>query len=318
MSRTKYCALSVFGTVLFLVCPQPASAQWGPMGDPCGMCQPAPQVCYQTVPVTEYREFKQTVQQPVFEQKWVEQPCTEYVPVTEQRTCDIPTVCYQDVVENCVRTRDCGAWRTSYYCNPKMAPCQYDPRPGLVGWWNRTTYSIRSSMTPNVIAQRQYVPNIVAYNVPYTRRVAQLTTRKVAYNVTRMVAQTTTRKVAFNTVRYVAKEITQTQPVTVMRTVPIGTTFAYGVVPFGASPQTVIRPTEDPIGGGTRSADRDNDNFQEVKPPEQFNRKSSSLDNNKEHTNVTRQVARPASGNSTRLSSPQSAESQIGTERQRG
>ena len=221
-----------------------ASAQIYP-----GVCEcvtPIVQQRYQTVPVTEYRQVKQVVQRPVVETEYVEQPVTEYHPVVETRTAEVPTVTYHDVVEHQTVMRDMGFWQTRYECVPKLHPCQYDPRPGLLGWLNRTGYSIRSSLTPSMIAHRDYVPNVVAQTVPVTRRVAEHGTRQVTYNVTKMVPTQSTRTVAVNKVRYVAEEITATQPVTVMRTVPIGTSVAYARTPLGVT-ATALVPAADPF-----------------------------------------------------------------------
>jgi hypothetical protein len=95
---------------------------------------------------------------------------------------------------------------------------------------------------------------------PVTRRVAQYGTREIAYNVTRMVAHQTTRKVAVNTVRMVAEEVTAMQPVTVMRTIPTGTTIAYAGSPYGIPAATALSPSPDRISAQgsstTRSAER--------------------------------------------------------------
>jgi len=225
------------------------------------------QPCYQTVPVTEFRQVRQVVQRPVVETKYVEQPVTEYHPVTEARTAEIPTVTYQTVTECQACTRNMGYWQTRYQCNPKISPCAYDPRPGLMGWMNRTGYSIRQAFTPAVVARREYVPNYVTTMVPVTRQVAVPGVQQVTYNVTRMVATQTTRKVAVNTVRYVSEEIVTNQPVTVMRTVPIGSTIAY--LPFGAT-STALLPKSDPISNAksaspSRSADARNNQYEEGK-----------------------------------------------------
>jgi hypothetical protein len=232
------------------------------------------QACYQSVPVTEYHEVRQTVQRPVVEEKYVDREFTEYQPVTEERFAEVPTVNYVTVTENQTCTRDMGGWQTYQQCHPKMAPCQYDPRPGFIGAWNRAGYRIRSAFTPSVTTHRQYVPNIVAYNVPVQRQVAQYGTRKVAYNVTKMVPTTTTRKVAVRTVRYVSEEIVRQHPVTVMRQVPIGSTIAFGG-PIGGGSQTALAsPTPDPISG-ERTADRENDEFGNA--PKKFSRESSNI-----------------------------------------
>jgi len=222
---------------------------------PCQQLQPVVQPCYQTVPVTEYRPIKQTVQRPVCDVQYVDREVTAYRPITETKTCDVPTVSWQQVTECQTVQRDMGYWTTQYECRPRVSPCQYDPRPGVAGWWNRTNYSMRSAFTPQVVARRQYVPNVVAQQIPITRQVPQYGTRQVSYNVTRMEPYTTTQKVAVNSVRYVAEEVTQMQPVTVMRTVPIGSTVAWVNVPYGANATaTALGPTPDPIG--SRSADR--------------------------------------------------------------
>jgi hypothetical protein len=137
-----------------------------------------------------------------------------------------------------------------------MAPCAYDGRPGFLGWMNRTGLEIRQAFTPRYTAQRHYVPNIVAQQIPVTRQVAQHSTRQVTYNVTRMEPRVTTRQVAVHKVRMVSREITVQRPVTVMRTVPIGSTIAY--VPFGSggATATAMGPTPDPISARSQPLSR--------------------------------------------------------------
>lgn len=231
----------------------------------CGTCapvqscevvqQPIMQTCYQTVPVTEYQQVKQTVKRPIVETRYVEQPVTEYVPVTEQKTCEVPTVSYQNVTEMRTQTRNMGYWVTNYQPNCKVSPCERDSRPGMAGWWNRTTQSARNAFTPAYTAQRQYVAKTCVQTVPVTRQVAIQGTRQVAYNVTTMVAKQSTRKVAVNEVRYVDEEVTAMRPITVMRTVPIGSQMAFAPMgggtatawgPVWGGPQTVLAPTVDP------------------------------------------------------------------------
>jgi hypothetical protein len=237
--------------------------------------------CYQTVPVTEYRQVKQTVQRPVVETKYVDRQFTEYRPVTETKTVNVPTVSYQNVTEYRTAQRDCGRWTTQYHQTPRCSPCEYDNRADLMGWLNRTGYSLRMAFTPRFTTSRHYVPNVVAYSVPVTRQVAIRGTRQVAYNVTRLVPQTTTRKVAVNTVRYVSQEVTAMQPVTVMRTVPIGSRVAY--VPFttSGSTQTALQPIPDRIGEATvpkRTVDlRNAEPPKSAAPAERFQRESTNV-----------------------------------------
>jgi hypothetical protein len=271
-----------------------------PISTACVCAQPVQQVttaAYQTVPVTEYQTVERTVQRPIVETKYVEQPVTQYVPVTEQRTVEVPTVSYQNVCECRTVTRDLGGWQTSYQQVHKVTPCEYDRRPNMLGWWNRTTYGIRQSFTPNVIARRQYVPNVVAQNIPYTRQVAIHGTRQVTYNVTKMVAQQTTRKVAVNTVRYVAEKQTVSVPVTVMRTIPIGTATAF--LPLGAS-ATALVPTPDVIGtkpDAKRTAEStdDTDDGRFRRGDDEFDGRTGSLERraNTGNTSTTIPARRP-------------------------
>lgn len=254
MSRNMCRALRAFGTVCCTLTASVASAQWYPGANPCACAQPVVQPCYQTVPVTEFREFTEVVQRPVYETKYVEQPYTEYEPVVQQRTVQVPTVDYQTVTECQTVQRDAGYWATSYQPNCKVAPCQYDPRPGVLGWLNRTGYSIRSSFTPNYTVNRQYVPRTIVQQVPTTRTVAVRGVREVTVNETRYVARQRTRKVAVQSVRYEKQTVTARRPVTVMRTVPIGSQMAYAITPFGST-QSALVPTPDAISA--EKADRD-------------------------------------------------------------
>lgn len=194
-------------------------------------CCPPPiciQPTFQTVPVTEMRECRQVVQKPIVETKYVERPCTEYRQVVETKTAEIPTVSYQNVTEFRTVQRDCGQWSTQWYHHPKMAPCQYDSRPDLFGFLNRTGYSLRMAFTPDYHGERVYTPNIVAQQVPVTRQVAVRGTQTINYQVAKVVPIHSTRRVAVNTVRMVAQEIVTQRPVTVMKTIPWGSAYASG------------------------------------------------------------------------------------------
>ena len=275
MSRPTLCAGSLAGTLL--MCISTANAQWV-SNNPCACYAPVARPCYRTVPVTEYREVRQTVQKPIYETKYVTQNVTAYKPVTETRTASVPTVRYHNVTQCRTVYRNCGYWRTRYECRNLPSPCQYDPRPDLFGWLNRTAYSIRATFTPRVIARREYVPRVVAEQIPYTRTVAHHGTRQVSYQVTRMVPYTTTRKVAVNTVRYVTQQVVTRRPVTVWRTVPIGTTIAYAPI---TNTRTVLQPTPDPVSR-RRSADSTDSKFNDKSrgaSDQKFKRDSDKLNN---------------------------------------
>jgi len=246
MPRNMSRVVPIWGILFLFTFTGNASAQWYPGSNICNCAQQVAQACYRTVPVTEYRRVRQTVQQPVVDTKWVSKEFTEYRPVVEAKTADVPTVAYENVTELRTVQRNMGYWATQYRHRPTISPWQYDRRPGLFGWLNRTGYSVRSTFTPRVTSKRQYVPQVVTQQIPVTRQVARHGTRKITYNVTHMVPHKTTRKVQVRTVRWVSKEIVRTQPVTVMRTLPIGSSLAYSPYGIGGS-QTVLLPRKDPI-----------------------------------------------------------------------
>lgn len=222
----------------------------------CSACttayvQPQPQrVVYQTVPETTYEQVTQTVRKPVYETAYKDVEVTEYRTVYETVNHQVPTVSYQNVTDYQTITRDMGRWQTYRQPVAKCSPCSYDPSPTLLGWMNRTAYSMRNAMTPNYRTHRQYVPNVVAQQVPVTRTVAVRGTQQVQQKVAKIVPFTTTKKVAYNTVRWEEKQVVAMKPVTNYKTVAVGTQTAYGFVPFsknGSGTTTASNPTPDPV-----------------------------------------------------------------------
>jgi hypothetical protein len=251
---------SASGAFAALAAGSAANAQYFGGYDPCcsscqTVCQPVccqqqqmamvVQPCYQQVPVTEYVPEKQTVMRPQLETAYEEREFTEMRPVTEARTAEVPVTTYQPVTEMQSVCQDRSYYQTRYVPNCRMSPCQYDSRPGLFGWMNRTGYEVRSAFTPRYTAYREYVPNQVAMQVPVTRMVAQQGSRQVTYNVTRYEPHKTMRQVAVTRTKMVAQEVTVHRPVTTYRTVPVGTTVAYAPVGVGGSAVA--------FGGGTIS-----------------------------------------------------------------
>lgn len=262
------CALSAVAGAVILASSTVASAQWFSTPNACACAPvarrvPVVQQCYRQVPVTEYQQVKQKVRRPITEVEYVEQPVTRWRPVTETKTVDVPVTQYQDVVEYKTVARPCGQWMTNYYRNPKMTPCQYDPRPTPAGMLNRAAYRIRSSLTPSVIARRQFIPQTVAQQVPVRRRVAVQSVQQRTYQVTKYVKEQTTQKVAVNRVRWVEDEVIALKPVTVVKTVPTTRTAwtwqTYGAptatawVTAPAATTTALRPSADPISRSARS-----------------------------------------------------------------
>jgi hypothetical protein len=216
---------------------------------PVTCMQPVSVPCYQTVPITTYEPERRTVMKPVVQTELIEQPITECRPVCETRTAQIPTCTYQPVTEFVPQTRDCGRMVTYCQCCPRMSPCQYDPNPGLLGWMNRTGYEMRMAFTPRVVYRSQWVPNYITTMVPVTRQVAQHSVQTVTYNVTRMETIRTSHRVPVCKVVMVPEEITVHRPVTVFRTIPIGTSVAW--VPAGSVTATAGLPgglTPDRVG----------------------------------------------------------------------
>lgn len=242
----------------------------------CAPMMPVQATCYQTVPVTTYSQVKQTVEVPHYVTEMEDRDVTVYRPVTSSREVEIPTVSYQNVVENRTVNRDMGRWITRYHPVAKCSSCQVDPRPGVIGWMNRTGYSMRSAFVPNYTTSREYVPSMMTCNVPTVRQVAVQGTRRVTVQETKMVAERKTEKVPVQRLVMRKEEVTVMRPQTAYRTVPIGSTMAYGgylgssQMAYGypiidsTATQSAQRATPDPIGGASRSANRDN--FESDKP----------------------------------------------------
>ena len=279
MSPYPLRAISLCGFLTFAVLSSNASAQWYPVSSDC-VCQLpqlVPVTSYRTIPVTEYHQVTQTVRRPVYETKWENRVVTSYRPVTETKTVEVPTTTYDTVTEYQTVHRNVGYWTTQVYHRYKPTPCEYDPRPTVFGWLNRTAYSLRAPFIPIAIPRRQYVSNVVTQVVPVTRRVARTEMRQVTYNETKMVAYTTSIKVPVRTVRYIDQEIVSTQPVTVMRTVPVGTRLTYAYPSYGIIPtQTVLAPMTAPASAQksspTRSANSQQNKFGSGRTNDETNR----------------------------------------------
>lgn len=283
----------------------------------CTPIQPVYSACYQTVPVTTYKQEERTIQEPYYTTKYVDQKVVKYEPVTRQQTVEVPFVTYKTVQDNRVVTKDMGRWVTNYQPIKKCNACEVDPRPGMLGWLNRTGYSFRSAFTPNYRTSRQYVPNMMACNVASTRQVAVQGTRKVVQNVTQMVAKETTERVAVQELAYRKKVVQVRTPVTAYRTVPIGSALAYGGYGgslayggFGGSglafvededdSQTALRPTEDSAFGDSGLAKK-------PFPSDDEPLRSGSLDNSKrafQGSGFSREVTPPRQVPTPRANQP--------------
>lgn len=251
------------------ICPQPVAI------NPCVTCpppvvmQPVQQTVYREVPVTKYRPVQKTVQKPVMRTVYEQRPVTAYRTEYETRTAEIPTTTYQTVTECQPRTVDRSHWQTSYQRVPKLSPCQYDPNPTLLGWMNRNAFALRMAMTPNYVRQRNFVPNVVAYNVPVNRVVAVPSTRQVTYNVAKLVPYESTQTVAVNKVEYQEQTVTAYEPYTEMQTVAVGTQTTYAFVDSfgGGSTATAMQPTPDTQIRSARNPEPTPSNSKPTNPP---------------------------------------------------
>ncbi|MFO0976560.1 MAG: hypothetical protein U0996_09195 [Planctomycetaceae bacterium] len=298
-----------FGAALgALVCSlqaTPVLAQFYNSGCGCGpvaaapvsaCCAPVqPVACYQTIPVTTYKQERQTVEVPTYQTAYEDRQVTYYRPVTQSREVEIPTVSYQNVTECQTVNRDMGRWITRYHPVAKCSPCQVDPRPGVIGWLNRSGYSMRTAFMPNYTTSREYVPNMVAYSVPVTRQVAVRGTQRVTVQETKMVAETKTEKVPVQRLVMKKEEVTVMRAQTVYRTVPTGTAMAFGGYPgapqmaFGYpvidSAQTAQRPSPDPI-----SSERSAFKSDEETGSGDFKRSTDATDSNIRGSGLERNV----------------------------
>lgn len=216
--------------------------------------------CYQTVPVTSMVESREKVQVGTWQTVQEEREYTVMAPKTEYREVEITEVNYQTVVENQQVTRDTGRWITQYHPVARYSPCQVDPRPGVIGWMNRTGYTMRTAFMPNYTTSRQYVPNVTTFNVPVTRQVAVPTKRVVRVPETRMVAEKRVEQIPVRKLVFEEQERMVARPQTVWQQVPMGSATAFNS--YGYSPQvayvrplsgsqTAARPQQDPVS--TRS-----------------------------------------------------------------
>jgi hypothetical protein len=249
---------AAIGILLCSLHSTPAAAQL--FGNPCA-CGPAQSAwavqpaaaCYQTVPVTTYVQEKQTVDVATWETVYENREVTTLRPETVARTVEVPVVSYQNVVEYQTVNRDMGRWITRYHPVARCSPCQIDPRPGVVGWLNRTGYSMRTAFMPSYTTSREYMPNVMAFSVPVTRQVAVRGTQRMTLQETRLVRDVRNERVPVQKLVYKPQQRTVMRPETTWRTVPIGT--AVAMSPWGGvqtvygvpvQSRTAASPTPDP------------------------------------------------------------------------
>jgi hypothetical protein len=224
----------------------PPMLAMNPCCNPQPVCMQAiPQTVYRDVPVTVYKPVKKTVQVPVCRTVYEDQPVTIMRQVMETKTCDVQSVSYQTVPECKQVCVNKGYWQTTMQPVPKMAPCQYDQRPTLLGELNRLGYATRMAFTPDFIPRRDYIPQTQMVNVQTNRVVAVPTVRQVSYNVARLEPVQTTQKVARLQMDTEAREVTAMEPFTENRRMAVGTTYQYAFIDpqTGGTTATAAGPT---------------------------------------------------------------------------
>lgn len=188
---------------------------------PCMKTVQAP--VYRTVQVPKVVPVEKTVKVAKVITEMQDQEVVTYQTVNEVKTVNVPSYINQTVTECRQVTQNNSYWRTTWQPIPKMSPCLYDGRPGLIGELNRLGYAFRNSITPNAIARREYVPNVVAHQVPVQRTVQIPTTRQVSYTVSRQVPVKTVQKVPVQRTVWVDETVTAYETQMETRTVQVGT-----------------------------------------------------------------------------------------------
>lgn len=247
-------------------CSQPIAAVAQPVytASACNACpcmQAVSEPVYQTVQATEYRTVQKPVKVARVVTEYVDQPVTTYQTVNETRTADVTSYVNQTISECQTVSSNQSYWRTAWNPVQKTAPCAYDQRPGLMGEFNRLGLAFRNSMSPNYVARREFVPNIVTAQVPVQRVVQVPTTQQVSYNVAKLVPVQTTQKVAVQRTVYEDRTITAYEPYTVSKTVQVGsrTRMAY-IDPTGGaitSANAQLGPTEAKAPANAQDAARE-------------------------------------------------------------
>lgn len=222
----------------------------------CPCMKPVTSTVYKNVEVVQYRKVQKPTQVAKIITVMEKRDVVSYRTVNEVRTVNVPSFTTQTINECRQVSRNNSYWRTAYQPVPKMSPCNYDGRPGLVGELNRLGYAFRNSITPNVVARREYVPNVQVYNVPVQRTVRIPTTRQVSYNVSRQVAYTETQEFPVQRTVMVDSTVTVFEPYTVTKRVAIGTQTRMVYDSNHSSSATALAPTPATVNGSspTKSA----------------------------------------------------------------
>ena len=192
--------------------------------------------------VTETRERRYTVAKPVTETSTREERYTVMRPVWETETRYQQQVVRKAVVETAMQDRnyvtyepvttmhtqyvDQGGFVDQVFYTPgpvrnrlQWVPGSYcvDPVTGSAVWQRGGLHWVPTQAPGAYQVQRQYVPQIVAQQVPQTTYVQRVVTQKVPIQVTRYVDEVVSQPVPMQVCKWVAQEVVRPVTVTTQR-----------------------------------------------------------------------------------------------------
>lgn len=188
----------------------------------CPCMKPVTETVYQDVQQVDYRPVAKTVKQPKIVTVMEERDVVTYKQVTEARTVDVPSYTTQSYTQCVPTVQNNSYWRTAWQPVPKVSPCQYDNRPGLMGAFNRWGLAFRNTFSPSYVARREFVPNVQTAYQAVNRTVQIPTTRQVTYNVARTVPVTVKQQVAVQKTVWEDTQVTVMEPFTTTKRVAVG------------------------------------------------------------------------------------------------
>lgn len=219
----------------------------------CPCLKPVTETVYQDVQQVEYRPEQKTVKMAKVVTVMEDREVTTYQTVNEPRTVDVTSYINQTVTECQPMTINQSHWQTSWQPVNKVTPCMYDQRPGLMGEMNRLGLAFRNSFTPNYVARREFIPNVMTTQVPVQRVVQVPTTRQVTYNVARTVPVTTVQKVPVQRTVWEDTTVTAMVPVTTTKRVAVGTRTRMAYVGDGLGATASAEPTPTTASGNNNN-----------------------------------------------------------------
>ena len=176
-------------------------------------------------PVTETstREERYTVMRPVWETETRYQQQVVRKPVVETAMQDRNYVTYEPVTTMQTQYVDQGGFVDQTVCTPgpvrnrlQWLPGSYvvDPATGSTVWQRGGLFWVPTQSPGTYQVQRQYVPQIVAQQVPQTTYVQRVVTQKEPIQVTRYMDEVVSQPVQVQVCKWVSQEVVR--PITVV------------------------------------------------------------------------------------------------------